>query len=64
MVTARSMNQNKIICVYCKRNAEVMTYNNATTVICSKCGTVTELEIYKGLFADWVYKMTKELGER
>ena len=41
-----------------------MIYNNTTTVICSKCGIATELGIYKGLFADWVCKMTKELDER
>jgi hypothetical protein len=57
------MDHNKIICVYCKRNAELMTSNNTTTVICSHCGTATGLETYKELFDNWVYEKTKKVDE-
>jgi transcription elongation factor Elf1 len=58
------MDQLKIVCVYCKKNAELMTSNNTTTVICSHCGTAIEFETYKELFDNWVYKMTNKLDER
>ena len=57
------MNQNKIVCVTCKRNAELMTSNNTTTVICSQCCTAIELDTYRELFENWVNEMTKELDD-
>jgi len=57
------MNQNKIVCVTCKRNAELMTINNTTTVICSQCCTAIELDTYRELFENWVNEMTKELDD-
>jgi len=57
------MDHNKIICVYCKRNAELMTSDNTTTVICPHCGIATELETYKELFDNWVYEITKNIDE-
>ena len=44
------MDQDKIRCVYCKRNAELIRSNNKTAVICSQCGIAIELETYKELF--------------
>ena len=44
------MDREKIVCVYCKRDAELMTSDNRTVVICSLCGVAIELETYKELF--------------
>jgi hypothetical protein len=46
---------NKIICVYCKRNAQLMASNNKTVVTCQECGIAIELETYKELFDDLIY---------
>lgn len=50
------MIQDKIICVYCKRNAELMATNNKTAVICRECGTAIDLETYKELFDELIYE--------
>ncbi len=50
------MDHNKIICVYCKKNAELMASNNKTAVVCRDCGTAIELETYKELFDDLIFK--------
>ncbi len=50
------MDHNKIICVYCKKNAELMASNNKTAVVCRNCGTAIELETYKELFDDLIFK--------
>jgi hypothetical protein len=57
------MDHNKIICVYCKRNAELITSDNTTTVICSYCGIAIELQTYKELFDNWIFEMTKKFDE-
>jgi hypothetical protein len=44
------MEHDKIICVYCKKNAKLITSNNNTAVICTNCGIAIELETYKELF--------------
>ena len=49
------MLQEKIICVYCKRNAELMATNNKTAVICRECGIAVDFETYKELFDDLIY---------
>ena len=50
------MDHNKIICVYCKKNAALMANNNKTAVVCRDCGTAIELETYKELFDDLIFK--------
>jgi len=50
------VDHNKIICVYCKKNAELMASNNKTAVVCRDCGTAIELETYKELFDDLIFK--------
>lgn len=49
------LNQNEIICVYCKRKTELMSSNMKTVVVCRECGTATDLEMYKELFDDLIY---------
>ena len=49
------MNQDKIICVYCRRKAELMASNMKTTVVCRYCGTAVDLETYKELFDNLIY---------
>ena len=49
------MDRDKIICVYCTREAEVMTSNDKTVVICRECGTAIELETYKELFDNLIH---------
>ena len=49
------LNQNEIICVYCKRKANLMASNMKTAVVCSECGTAIDLETYKELFDDLIY---------
>lgn len=49
------MNQDKIICVYCKRKAELMSSNLKTVVVCRECGTAIDLETYKELFDEMIY---------
>jgi hypothetical protein len=57
------MGHNKIICVYCKRNAKLIKSDNTTTVVCSHCGIATGLETYKELFDKWVFEMTNDFDE-
>lgn len=49
------LNQNEIICVYCKRKAELMSSNMKTVVVCRECGTAIGLETYKELFDGMIY---------
>ncbi len=49
------LNQSDIICVYCKKKAELMASNMRTVVICRECGTAIDLETYKELFDDMIY---------
>ena len=49
------MDHDKIICVYCKKNAELMASNDRTIVMCGECGTAIELETYKELFDNLVH---------
>ena len=49
------MNQNEVICAYCKKRAELMASNMRTIVICRECGTAIDLETYKELFDDLIY---------
>ena len=49
------LNQNEIICVYCKRKAELMASNMRTAVVCREFGTDMDLETYKELFDDMIY---------
>lgn len=49
------LNQNELICVYCKRKAELMSSNMKTVVVCRECGTAIDLETYKELFDDMIY---------
>lgn len=49
------LNQNEIICVYCKRKAELMSSNMRTVVVCKECGTAMDLETYNELFDDMIY---------
>jgi hypothetical protein len=44
------MDHDKIICVYCKREAEMMASNDTTVVIRGECGTALELETYEEFF--------------
>lgn len=50
------LNQNEIICVHCKRKAELMSSNMKTVVICRECGTAMGFETYKELFDDMIYR--------
>ena len=50
------MNHDKIICVYCKRDAELMASNNKTAVICRECGVAIDIETYKELFDELIYE--------
>jgi len=50
------MDIDKIICVYCKRKAELMASNNKTAVVCRECGTAIEIETYKELFDDLIFE--------
>ena len=50
------LNQNEIICVYCKRKAELMASNMKTAVVCRECGTAIDLETYKELFDDMIFE--------
>jgi transcription initiation factor TFIIIB Brf1 subunit/transcription initiation factor TFIIB len=54
------MDHDKIICVYCKKNAELIKSNNNTAVICANCGIAIELETYKELFNNRIYKVHEE----
>jgi len=56
------MNKNKIICVYCKKPAELISGNN-TAVYCPSCGFAMELETYKELFDRLIYQFPKESDE-
>ena len=56
------MIQDKIICVYCKKRAELMANNDRTIVICRDCGTAIEFETYKELF-DSVVRETDERSD-
>ena len=49
-----------IICVYCKRNVELIKSYDKTAVICSNCGIAIELEAYKELFDDKIYDLPEE----
>jgi len=49
------MDQDKVRCVYCKQNAELIRSNNKTAVICSRCGIAIELETYRELFDNYIY---------
>ena len=49
-----------IICVYCKRNVELIRSYDKTAVICSNCGIAIELETYKELFDNKIYDVRKE----
>ena len=44
------MEHDKMVCVYCKKNAKLITSNINTAVICTNCGIAIELETYKELF--------------
>jgi len=44
------MEHDKIICVYCDKNAKRITSNNNTAVIFTNCGIAIELGTYKELF--------------
>lgn len=54
------MDPDSIICVYCKRKAEVMASADRTAVICRYCGIAIGLETYKELFDELIYKIHKE----
>lgn len=58
------MEPDKVLCAYCHRNASLMRSNDKTIVICSNCGIAIELETYKELFDNRVYKIHKEIDER
>lgn len=45
-----------IICVYCKKKAELMKSDLKTVVICSRCGIAIDLKTYKELFDNLVWK--------
>ena len=49
------LGQNEIICVYCKRKAELMASNMKTAVVCRECGTAIDIETYKELFDGMIY---------
>ena len=49
------LNQNEVICVYCKRKAELMSSNLKTVVMCRECGIAVDLETYLELFDDMIY---------
>ncbi len=57
------MDQDKIRCVYCKRNAELIRSNNKTAVICSQCGIAIELETYRELFDTYMYDSDTDGGD-
>ena len=54
------MDYDKILCVYCKKNAELIRSNDKTAVICTNCGIAIELETYKELFDNRIYDLRKE----
>lgn len=54
------MDQNRIICVYCKKNAELIKSNNRTAIICTHCGIAVEAETYKELFDTRIYNSEKK----
>lgn len=54
------MDPGDIICVYCKRTAEVMASADKTVVICRYCGTAIGLETYRELFDRLIYGTNKE----
>jgi transcription elongation factor Elf1 len=53
------MDPDNVICVYCKRNAEVMASADRTVVICRNCGIAMELETYKELFDKLIFRNSK-----
>ena len=56
------LGKNEIICVYCKRKAELMASNMKTTVVCRECGTAIDLKTYKELFDDMIFEQDDEHG--
>ena len=54
------MDYDKILCVYCKKNAELLKSNNKMAVICTNCGIAIELETYKELFDNRIYEIPEE----
>ena len=54
------MDHDNVICVYCKRKAEVMASAGRTVVICRYCGTAIGLETYRELFDKLIYGVLKE----
>ena len=48
------MIQDEIVCVYCKKRAELMANAGRTVVICRECGTAIEFGTYKELFDGFV----------
>ena len=56
------LNQNEIICVYCRKKAELMSSNMKTVVICRECGTAMDFETYKELFDDMIFGQNDEHG--
>jgi len=58
------LGQNEIICVYCKRKAELMSSNMKTVAVCRECGTAMDLEMYKELFDDMIYVKDDQHGPK
>jgi len=57
------MDHDKIICVYCKKDAELIKSNENTAVICTNCGIAIELGTYKELFDNRIYKNPQDIDE-
>ena len=54
------MESEKIICIFCGKNADIVKEDDLTMVTCRYCKRKTELDDYQEMFDHWLGDIRKE----
>jgi phage FluMu protein Com len=60
----RSMEREKIICIFCGAIANVKEQDNLIIVSCPRCKRETEVDEYQEIFNQWLGDIRNKDGER
>jgi hypothetical protein len=54
------MDKNRIICIFCGKQADIVNEDDLSIVACSHCKRKTELDDYQEMFDQWIGDIRKE----
>jgi len=55
------MDREKIICIFCGKQADIENQEDLTIVTCSHCKRETDLNKYENIFDQWLSDIRKEV---